>query len=147
MEVKFCSYNPSSDFNFYLWNEVILFQQLLHNHHARLLQLCKVAKTLHKLPWPCDNLVTTLQSCSKVATTIFFVWDSLEWPLAEQPWLQLEHNIAVWECHLLITKLTYTIDAFNFLESSNDSFQMFAIFMHASGITKPGVSITPIFRS
>ena len=23
----------------------------------------------HKLPQPCDNLVTTLQSCSKVATT------------------------------------------------------------------------------
>ena len=69
IEVKFCSYNPSSNFNFYLCNGVLLFQQPLHNHHARLLQLCKVANTLHKLPQPCVNLITTLQSCSKVATT------------------------------------------------------------------------------
>ena len=72
IEVKVCSYNPSSNFNFYLWNGVLLFQQPLHNHHARLLQLCKVANTLHILPQPCDNLVTTLQSCSKVATTQLF---------------------------------------------------------------------------
>ena len=65
MEVKFCPYNPSSNFNIYLWNEVLLFQQLLHNHHARLLQLSKIATPCTN----CDNLVTTLQSCSKVSTT------------------------------------------------------------------------------
>ena len=41
---------------------------------------CKVVTTLqglHKLPQPCDNLVTTLQSCSKVATTylVIFIWE------------------------------------------------------------------------
>ena len=69
IEVKFCFYNSSSNFNFYLWNGVLLFQQPLHNHHARLLQPCKVANTLHKLPQPPDNLVTALQSYSEVATT------------------------------------------------------------------------------
>ena len=38
-QVKFCSYNPSSNFSIYLWNGVLLFQQPLHNHYARLLQL------------------------------------------------------------------------------------------------------------
>ena len=56
----------------FTYGKVLLFQQLLHNHDARLLQLCKVANTLYKLPQPCDNLVTTLQSCSKVATTQLF---------------------------------------------------------------------------
>ena len=28
--------------------------------------------TLHKMPQPCSNLVTTLQSCGKVATTSKF---------------------------------------------------------------------------
>ena len=60
--------------NFYLWNRVSLLQQPLHNHHARLLQLCKVVNTLHKLPQPCDNLVTTLQGCSKVTTTQLFLY-------------------------------------------------------------------------
>ena len=61
IQVKFCSYNPSSNFNFYLWNGVLLFQQPLYDHYVRLLQLCKVANTLHKLPQPCINLITTLQ--------------------------------------------------------------------------------------
>ena len=47
IEVKFCSYNPSSNFNFYLRNGVLLFQQPLHNHDTRLLQLYKVVNTLH----------------------------------------------------------------------------------------------------
>ena len=59
-----------ANFNFYLWNEVLLFQQPLHNHHARLLQLCKFAKTLHKLPQPCENLVKTLSQPYKVAARL-----------------------------------------------------------------------------
>ena len=66
----YCTLSIPLNYNFYLWNGVLLFQQPLHNHHARLLQLCKVANTLHKLPQLCDNLVTILQSCSKVATII-----------------------------------------------------------------------------
>ena len=51
--------------------EFLLFQQLLHNHDARLLQLCKVVNTLHKLPQPCHNLVTTLsQPCHNLVTTL-----------------------------------------------------------------------------
>ena len=61
IEVKFCSYNPSSNFNFYLWNGDLLFQQPLYNHHARLLQLCEVANTLHKLPQPCIIAARLLQ--------------------------------------------------------------------------------------
>ena len=64
IEVKFYFYNLSSNFNFYLWNGVLLFQLPLHNHHARLLQLCKVVNTLHKLPQPCDNLTKLQQGCS-----------------------------------------------------------------------------------
>ena len=56
--VKFRSYNPSSNFNIYLWNS-----------HARSSQPSKVVKTLHKMPQPSDNLVTALQDCGKVATT------------------------------------------------------------------------------
>ena len=47
----------------------LTIQQPLHNHHARLLQPCKVANTLHKLPQPCDSLVITLQGCIKVTIT------------------------------------------------------------------------------
>ena len=40
------------------------------NHFTTIMQgLCKVVNTLHKAPQPCDNLLTTLQDCSKVATT------------------------------------------------------------------------------
>ena len=34
--VKLCSYNPTSNCNIYLWNGVLLFEQPLQNHHARL---------------------------------------------------------------------------------------------------------------
>ena len=71
IEVKFCSYNPSSNFNFYLWNGALLFQQPLHKHHARLLQLCKVANTLHKLPWPCHNLTMLQQGYYNLVISIW----------------------------------------------------------------------------
>ena len=61
IEVKFCSYNLLSNFNFYLWNGVLLFQQPLHNHHARLLQLSKAMNTLQKLPQPYHNLTNLKQ--------------------------------------------------------------------------------------
>ena len=64
-----CLY-PSNNFNLYLWNGVLLFQQPLHNHHARLLQLCKVVNILHKLPQPFDNLLTTLSQPYKVTTRL-----------------------------------------------------------------------------
>ena len=41
---------------------------MFHNHHAMLSQPFKVVNTLHKMPQPCDNHVTTLQSCGKVAS-------------------------------------------------------------------------------
>ena len=51
-------------------------QQPLHNHHARLLQLCKVANSLHKLPQSCDNIVTTLQGCSKSChNLVISIWE------------------------------------------------------------------------
>ena len=54
--MKFCSYNPSSNFSIYLWNGVLLFGQPLHNHHA-----CKVVTALQDcecLRQKCHNLVT-----------------------------------------------------------------------------------------
>ena len=71
IEVKFCSYNPSSNFKIYLQKEVLLFQQLLHNHHARLLQLCKVVNTLHKFPQSCDNLAKLQQVCYNLFISIW----------------------------------------------------------------------------
>ena len=50
--VKFCPYNNPSC-------KVVL-------------QCYKVINTLHKMPQSCENLVTTLQGCNKVATTMKF---------------------------------------------------------------------------
>ena len=70
---------------------VLLFQQPLHNHHARLLQLCKVANTLHKLPQLCDNLTKLQQGCYNL---VIFVWGGKitktfqpQLKLQQQPWL------------------------------------------------------------
>ena len=60
IEVKFCCYNPSSNFNSYLWNRVLLFQQPLHKHHACLWTPCT----------NCHNLVTTLSQPYKVAARL-----------------------------------------------------------------------------
>ena len=60
MVVKFCTYSPATNFNIYLWNGVLLFEQPLNNHHTRLSQPCKVVNTLHKMPQPC-KVVTRLQ--------------------------------------------------------------------------------------
>lgn len=40
-----------------MWNGILLFAQLLYNHHARLPQASKVVNTLHKMPQPWDNLL------------------------------------------------------------------------------------------
>ena len=53
--VKFYSYNPTNNFNIYLWNGVLLGQPF-HNQHARLSQPCEVVNTLHEIPQTCDNL-------------------------------------------------------------------------------------------
>ena len=63
----FCSYNPSSNFNFYLWNGILLFQQPLQKHHARLFY------NSIRLLTPCTNchnLVTTLSQQYKVAARL-----------------------------------------------------------------------------
>ena len=62
--IKFCTYNPTSNLDNYLWNVVLQ-------------PSCKVVNTLRKMPQPCDNLVTTLQGCSKVATTSKFPYGTL----------------------------------------------------------------------
>ena len=59
--IKFCSYNPTSNFSIYLWNGVSLCGQSLNNHHTRLSQPCKVVNILHEMPQSSDNLVTTLK--------------------------------------------------------------------------------------
>ena len=76
IKVKFCSYNPSSNFNFYLWNGVLLFQQPLHNHHARLLittlQGCKhLAQIATALGKPCHNLTKLHQGCYNLVISIW----------------------------------------------------------------------------
>ena len=56
---------------FTLWNGVLLFQQTLHNHRARLLQLCKVANTLHKLSQPYHNLTKLQQGCYNLVNSVW----------------------------------------------------------------------------
>ena len=79
--IKFCTYNPTSNFNIYLWNEVLLFEQPLYNHHARLSQHCNIVTTLqgcehlHK----CNNFVATLLQLYKVVSSLLQpIWDKAE---------------------------------------------------------------------
>ena len=71
IEVRVCSYNLSSNFKIYLWNRILLFQQPLHNHQARLSQLCKDVNTLHKLIQPCDNLTKLQQGCYNLVVSVW----------------------------------------------------------------------------
>ena len=54
----FCFYNPTNNFNIYSWNRVSLCGQPSY----------KVVNILHKMLPPCDNLVITLQCCSKATS-------------------------------------------------------------------------------
>ena len=40
-----------------MWNGILLFAQLLFNHHARLSQASKVVNTLHTMSQPWENLL------------------------------------------------------------------------------------------
>ena len=51
-------YNPISNFNHYLCNEVLQFGQLLNNRYVRLSQPHRVVNTLHKISQSFCNLTS-----------------------------------------------------------------------------------------
>ena len=62
---QFCFYNPSGNFNIYLWSGLLVFG----HHFTTIMQGCHHPARLHKVPQSCDNPATTLQDRGNVATT------------------------------------------------------------------------------
>ena len=100
-----------------MWNGVLLFQQPLHNHHARLLQLCKVANTLHKLPQPCDNLTMLQQGFYNLVISVWIKMRASHCTPSLSHTPQLEQSITVLFLPLLAMHCWPLLQIQNFFSS------------------------------
>ena len=74
MEVKFCSYNPSSNLNFYLWNGILPISATTSQPSCKVvttLQRCKHLAQIATTLWqPCYNLTKLQQGCYNLAISV-----------------------------------------------------------------------------
>ena len=94
MVIKFCTCNPTSNFDIYLWNIVLLFGKPLNNHRTKLLKPCKVVNILHK----CHNIVAILLGRARASPTL--MWKLVRWSMHEEPQRKagLQHTTVVLVC-------------------------------------------------